>query len=255
MSRRARTRLFLSLITLTGLLMFVPVGLIVFHPVSGTIAYVAAWDTSGVTFDAAGGWTTVSDLGYDVHVERGYVVTYSATMNACDHATGLLDWAASVFAPHRASAGHDTLGPDPAAVQPIVVASLTSPETSELGTVTVHEFSYCQGHALSARAAAGDTAMAGLTLWIEGTYRAPGSTAETPFVLLTADAYGGLYDLTGASGMPVHAVVGRPIRVTIERRLATLFDGVDFLHSPDAAYETLKALMQGTRMIVSEGSL
>jgi len=132
-----------------------------------------------------------------------------------------------------AFAGHASGTPNPAAIRPMQVESLTDPTAREVGAVVLQPQAYCQLHYLIARAAReavglpSDLDMVDTSLHVEGTARPPGVSTEAPFALHTAIANGALLDRAGDAAL--HVDTGREtVRVTVRRHLGRMFDGVDF---------------------------
>jgi hypothetical protein len=180
------------------------------HP-PGTLNYRLAWDW-GTAEALEQGWRVENDLGYEIVVQRGYLVSYSAELVACPH---FHFWWETAFAPMLAYAGHGANHDESQMATPIIEA-LDNPQNSEWGSVTIHEPSYCQAHYLIARGSSAVPDMYGLSLWIEGTYERDGEAL--PFRLETSLANGKMFEIQmGSSGT-----------VMINRRLDALFTGVDF---------------------------
>jgi hypothetical protein len=164
------------------------------------------------------------------------VTTYSVELVECPRAAGDPGGARlwSLVAP-PAFAGHTSGTPNPAALRPMQVESLLAPVARDLGTVTLAPQAYCQLHYLIARAGHDSPGlpteldMVDASLHLEGTYRAPGTSTETPFTVHTAVANGALLDRTTTPPAPIHVDTGRAAaHVIVRRHLALLFEGVDF---------------------------
>ena len=201
--------------------------------------YELTWATDGVERDADGGWTVRNDLGYRVHVGRGWVTSYSTELVECPkEASGWSLFAGTAFAGHLAGT------PNPAAVKPMRVESLTQPADGEAGVVTLAPQPYCQLHYLVARAGhdspglPAELDMVDTTLHVDGSYRAPHAATDTAFTIHTASAYGQLFPLRVDTGREGGDVV-------LRRRLASTFDGVDFARMPEKAIalQILRALV------------
>jgi hypothetical protein len=263
LSRRQAIRRFLIVILPLFILAF-PFSLMNAHLVSGSISYQTAWDLGQIVRSADNqSWSVVNDLGYTVNVTRGYIVSSHATLNECGHVTGVTDWLASLFSTSVAHAGHTSGGPDQAAIAASYVESLTALEPLQMGSVAVSEYSYCKGHYLIAQATPGthnqpaDVTMQGHSLYVEGTYQAPGSTAQIPFTIKTSLGNGNLYDLkiTGSDQL-VHAVISSAqVQITIRRHIDTMFNGVDFTRMDDETRTSmvLDALIVNTEMLMTGG--
>jgi hypothetical protein len=222
------------------------------------VRYQLDWVWDGVTKTSDGtAWEVTNDLGYRVRVTRGYVTTYSMELVECPKGTaatpvaslGTLLWS---IVEATAYAGHATGTPNPAAIRPMQVESLTAPTARQVGAVLLAPQTYCQLHYLVARAGReapglpADLDMVDTSLHIDGTYRAPGTTADTAFTLHTAVAYGALFDHTASSPAALHVDTGTSAtQVTVRRHLGRIFDSVDFVNMTDrmVAGQVLKSLI------------
>ena len=243
---RRRTRLGFvmtgAVVLLVGGAAFVPAA-----TATGTVTYLSAWDTTGVTTAADGTWTTATDLGYTVRVESASLATFSVTLVSCPHSHGILGAAAGLLGPGIASAGHSG-SDDPALLGIGAENTIGDGETLVRGTVTVHEPAYCEGHI--AWGATDDVP----TLVVTGGYLSPGVTEWIPFHIETDLAWGRKADLTAAS-QPVHVEVGDPIEIMIVTTLEELFDDIDFAAADDeAGPQVLRNLAAGTRFEVTAGT-
>jgi len=202
-------------------------------------------------------WEVTNDLGYRVRVTRGYVTSYSMELVECPKNAGVtpvvrlgpLLWLA---VEGTAYAGHATGTPNPAAIHPMQVESLTEPRPHQLRTLLLAPQTYCQLHYLLARAGReapglpADLDMVDASLHIDGTYQAPGTSVQTPFSLHTGVAYGALFDHAAHAAAPMHVDTGRgATAVTVRRHLGRIFDGVDFVKMTDRmiAAQILKSLV------------
>ncbi len=180
----------------------------------GTIHYRLLWDESRImaspntgtnTTTNAGpiagpsvGWSVITDLGYEVRVDRGWLVSSGLTLVPCGDDVG---WAgAGNFGVGTAYAGHSG-EVDLSGITSPIVESLTEPAVVEWRSSKIPSTRYCQLHYLLARSderAVADAAqvdMRGFTLWIDAAYRAPGSAREHPLSVRIASAHGGLSGL------------------------------------------------------------
>jgi hypothetical protein len=230
-------------------------------PAPHAVRYTLAWATPAAAQPVAAqpampGWETTSDLGYRVRVTRGWLTSYSMELVECPKSAAVavpLRQAAEAWSLLEAPAwaGHLSGTPNPAAIRPMQVESLTETETRDVGRVVLQPQAYCQVHYLAARAgpdAIGlpkDFDMLDTTLHVEGSYRAPGAEGETPFTIHTASAYGQLFDHL-ADGAAVQFDSGRhDAHVIVRRDRARLFDGVDFAKMAERqqGLQALKALV------------
>jgi hypothetical protein len=221
-----------------------------------TVTYALAWAPDDVVPAADGvGFMVTNDLGYTVHVERGWLTSYGVELVECPRASapspvargGALLWS---LVEGTAFAGHATDTPNPAAIRPMQVESLTAAHAIDVATLELAPQEYCKLHYLLARAGAdarglpSETDLVGTSLDVEGTYRAPGATSDVPFTLRTASAYGALLEQAADDARPLRVDTAHAAtRVTVRRHRAHLFDGVDFARMPEraAALQVLRA--------------
>ncbi len=219
----------------------------------GEISYRLTWDLSGVAIGEDGTWSLTTDLGFAVHLTRGWLVIYQTSLTPCAPAVepeglnlrrGLL-WALGVGVAH---AGHNDPGGDPSTwIQP-TVEDLVPPTDRALGTVVVPAQTYCRAHYLVGRADEGTTGtpeavdFGRRTFWLEGTWQRAEDVAPTPFIVRTDLANGALVGLYPPDrfGDPAAAHMldlgARGVEVTWRRDLGHLFDGLDFAHGGEDAW-------------------
>jgi hypothetical protein len=211
----------------------------------GEVTYVMAWDTTGVTYDTSG-WSVVTDLGYEVHVASATLTTFTVTMVDCPHTHGLLQRIRNLFGVATARAGH-TSGPDPALVGGPLAETIGG-EPSTLGTTTVSEPSYCEGHvAFGGNGEAPTLEVTGVVVSTDG--------ERLELDVSTTVDWGTLRDLVDDEGRTIHAVVGEPLEITVIRDAAALFDGVDFASdsSEYQATQMLRSMADSVRFVVTGG--
>ncbi len=227
------------------------------QPAPHEVRYRLTWDRDGVTPTNDGGFDVTNDLGYRVHVSRGWVTSYSMELVECpkEAAAGLAFVAGALVRPllgDTAWAGHLSGTPNPAAIKPMQVESLIRPEPHEAGAVTLAPQPYCKLHYLVARAGhdspgrPSELDMVDTTLHLDGTFRAPRSTTDTAFTVHTASAYGQLFDRAGDPPRTIRVDPGDgALQVDVRRHLGRMFDGVDFTRMPEraVALQILKALV------------
>ncbi len=210
-------------------------------------AYHLTWHLDGASVgdDGALQWTT--DLGYDVRVDRAYVVAYRVSLAQCDDAepTAYV-WHGEDIDP--SSAGNLVEAAGAAAVAPLEV---------EFDPAT-----YCRVHYLVARADGGtstlpdDANMDSASLVLSGAFAAPGSDAWQPLSIATGEATGvleALADTTvdiSATSLPARAAV------QIDRSVGTLLDGarLDIDTPADVAWQALRNLRENTVVSIEIGS-
>jgi len=203
-----------------------------------TVRYVLEWNSSTVAPGSGGAFEVTNDLGYRVRVTRGYVVSRDLELSPCaikppPTVAFLLESIESLLAPRPAYAGHTGIA-DPSSTKIAQVESLLDVQPHAGGTVHPGAQTYCQAYYLIARAdrdASGLPAeidMVDQSVYVEGTFRRPGGSADEPFIVKTGVANGTLINLT-AGGAAVRLNTGtQSAQVTFRRSRDTLFNRVDF---------------------------
>ncbi len=192
-----------------------------------------------------GSWSVTNDLGYRVRVARGWITSYSMELVECPKESREDDvtpfaLVAALLGGRAAWAGHLSGTPNPAAIRPLQVESLTDLANRDVGAVTLAPQPYCQLHYLVARAGKdspglpADLDMVDASLHLEGTYQARDADRATPFTVHTDVAYGQLFDHVVPAGSVLHVDTGREaVRVEVRRRRSHMFDHVDFARMAD----------------------
>ena len=225
------------------------------------VYYQLGWNDDGIVDQVDGGWTAITDLGYRVRVDQGALVNYSAQliecqqseMNRCDTASLTTTWSRA-FLPGNAWAGHGSGESDSSAIERVHIQSLTGTVPIDYGAAMAEPASYCRSHYLAGPgpATADDVrsgSLLGNTLWLEGSYTAPGSTESVAFRLATTSAYGMFSDLTRDVGDSVSFDSGHASAlVVISRARGRMFDGIDLAQASakEAAKQALANLVLST---------
>ncbi len=210
------------------------------EPASHDVAYLLSWDDASITRHTDG-WSTTNDVGTTITVHRGWWVSFSADLVACDPSASLWDrLVPDAFAGHSTTIG-------PATVSAPVVESLTAMQSTELGRVHLDANTFCQAHYLAARAPNDvkqpptDVDMIGATLFIEGTY----GPAGTPFTIRNDMAHGRLIATQVDTSFADRTV-------ELRRDPARMFDGVDFAGATELqlAWRVLWNVVEGATVVV-----
>jgi hypothetical protein len=210
------------------------------------VEYRLTWARDeGVTPGGDGSWSVTNDLGYRVRVARGWITSYSMELVECpkesrEEGSPFAFIYSMLLGARAAWAGHLSGTPNPAAIRPMQVESLTDPASHDVGAVVLAPQPYCQLHYLVARAGKDspglptDLDMVDASLHLEGTYQARDADNATPFTVHTDVAYGQLFDHTAPTGATLHVDTGREaVRVEVGRRRSRMFDHVDFARMAD----------------------
>jgi hypothetical protein len=217
-----------------------------------SIAYLAAWDPTGVTVEDDGTWTTTTDEGFEVRVLEGSLATYAATLVPCDDTTtsarldlGLL--------PSVAYAGH-VQNADPSQIEPYASDPIAPGDPVSLGEIVVANAGrYCRAHYLVTGAVRLDldTPVREPSLVVAFEARDASGELVRAASLSTTVATGVLDDIEVPSP-------GTVITVTYVRPLATLFDGIDLadpdVDDADIARAMLLTIARSTVAHTSEAS-
>ncbi len=228
--------------------------------VFSAVRYRLTWRWGTAKPLKGGGWRTVNDLGYTIRVTGGQIVTRSIQLRPCHHTErlhfgGLLRMLLGISAAH---AGHDLVRPDISSTVEAVAESLKNPTATVASAPrAVTTPAYCFGHMVFARTGKVDpaTGRAGVSLKLTGRYRKGSSGKWTPFTLESVNAFGSIYPLVSAkTGKPIKALIPKGYTITIERRLDSLFSGVDFvaMANIDAAYKVLENAATLARFVVEK---
>lgn len=199
------------------------------------VVFSLEWDLTGTERSADGAALVVrTDLGYRVWLQRGFLASHPLDLVECAEPVPplarLAAGAAALLAPAPAWAGH-VLSLNPSAFRPATVESLPAAAPTTSTRVLVAGRRYCELNYLVARADAGasglpdDLAMTGKSLYLEGMFAAPGASPE-PFTIATSVTAGRRFALRRPGDATGDAVVH------VRRRMASLFDGVDFVRQP-----------------------
>lgn len=215
------------------------------------LVYLLDWNTEGVILED-GLLMFTNDLGYNIELHNGYLVTYSAELVTCEE-TSALDWLNDTFLPQTAHAGHGGDDPDQSKSTNIIVESLTVPESTVLDQLFLNETSYCNLHYLVGPGA--DYAMTpsvdeleSQSLFLSGVYYAPNSEIAIPFEIETDLAWG---QLNAIEELTLH---DGHVQVTITRNLGSIFDRLDFAEfdAAEGGVTILQNLMDGLTVVIEK---
>jgi len=211
--------------------------------VVGTIRYSLTWNWDGVEKTSTG-WKVVNDLGYQVEVTSGRLVTRNLELIPCHYkpAQPPQVWLWDLLKPAAVYAGHGSLLPNPAKISRSYEEDFAKLSDIEIESRKVTDPEYCQAHYLIARPTG--TGPGDSSLELSGSYAKDGQGEA--FTIASNMAYGELKDLDAAV-----SIVGG-IDVVVERSVAKLFDGVDFGAMDERARDmsVLRALVRGASVKV-----
>ncbi len=225
------------------------------------VEYRLAWIGDDGARADDGAWSVTNDLGVRVRVTRGWITSHSMELVECPKEPAATPYgvALELLGGAVAWAGHATGTPNPAAIRPMQVESLTEPADVEAGVVTLAPQAYCRLHYLVARAATDASGlptavdMVDATVHVEGAYRAPETATDVPFTVHSDVAYGQLFERV-VGDAPLRVDTGtESVRVELRRRRSRLFDGVDFARMSErqAALRMLTSFVDATTVVVA----
>ena len=218
------------------------------------VSYTLAWKWGSAKPHPTGGWTLTNDLGYEVHVTEGLLITRNLELLPCHRMppqTPAALW--RLLAPPTAYAGHGSLLPNQSKIQRSYQEDLATPGDLKTEIRIVTDPEYCQGHYLVARAKG--VGPGGKTLVVAGTWRKYGSAEAVPFRIESSFAYGEIKDLLLAGrASPMQRLIVGGIHVRVERSLESLFRKIDFASSSEQerGIQILRSLVGGARLLVDD---
>jgi len=206
--------------------------------------YQFTWDRSNIIELDNGRWQTTNNLGYEVQIDGGWLVSYAATFVPCRSASkeritapnGILAFVASLMV-STARAGHGDVA-DPSAMSDGTVETIGGPHI-RVRVGPIPNAQYCDLHYLVARGDAVtarlNTApdMIGTSLKISGRYRGENESEFSSFSISTDIAFGTLHSAQ-AEGAAYFAGVSATVDgnqglgVHLSRPMGTLFDDIAF---------------------------
>lgn len=202
----------------------------------GDVAYRVSWEWGEAKpISEEGGWMVTNDLGYEIHIQAGKLVTRNLELVPC-HAPPSMKPLARLFEKFgslTAYAGHGSMLPNASRISKSFMEDLAKPTDRNVEIRRVRDPDYCQGHFLIARPSG--TPPATTNLAVSGTWARDGSEPK-PFEIRGATAYGRLKDLVAASsGLAERQSIIGGVQVEIRRELDSMFNGVDFASMSETA--------------------
>lgn len=214
------------------------------EPVADGVVLSAAtwtlgWNTDNVEFNAAGGFSLTTNLGYRVHIDTGQLVLHRVALNPCPATpagtTAFLSLSiASAFA-HNETA-------DPSSMETLSVSDVVHPKTKEIGANAFAPVRYCQVYWLVARGMEGAKSADGLdmsnrSIYFEGTWERNGESG--PIFVDTWWPTGVITEMKSIVEPTMYATAGADssvhfMWVGIDLALGKLFDDIEFATDSDA---------------------
>lgn len=187
-------------------------------PALTAMGWTLSWRRDGAILTSDGTLSVSTDLGYEVTISEGFVVTSLVSLVPCDtnHDTGLA-WALNWLLP-PAYASHPPFD-DPSLVELQAKESLAPPRDVELPSVDFERSVYCSVYWLVARGPP-ESDIEGTSVQAAGQWSRNGATGPISIDTNFARAF-----ITGLPPMDADAHIAHGI---VNRSLGTLFDGIDF---------------------------
>ena len=218
------------------------------------VRYTLDWQWGKAKRNPAGGWQVSTDLGYNVHVTGGRLVTRNLELVPCHDVPQPSPQARLIrrLQPIPVFAGHSSLIPNESKISRSFEEDLSSPARVFLEGRTVTDPEYCRAHYLIARpTGSGPGAYA---LEVEGTWSRGADGLSQPFSIRSPVAYGQFLDLLSSEGddLARRMIVGG-IDLTVRRSLETMFDGVDFADGnlETAGMRIMRTVVARTEIVVA----
>lgn len=212
------------------------------------VAWTLAWDPTGAARSEAG-WCVTTDLGHDVCVDDGVVVTAMASLVACEDVVARREAARARFSPIPTAWASHAGDMDPSAWTGGRVEDLVGLGEVAVADLPVTGDRYCRAHwavdaAWEGTEGLDDDALIGTSLRVGGTVR--GADGRWRRFAITSDlAWGELQDVAALE------VADGVVEVRVVRSVGGLLDGVDFDQPLDGAdLQVLRNLAAETRFEV-----
>jgi hypothetical protein len=200
---------------------------------AGTTGYTLDWDLSGAALDDDG-WSILTDLGYEVRLDSGWLVNYTVQLIPCE--TAQVESSAVEFMR--------------------VVEDLAHPLSTTSSDVGLGQSDYCSLHYLVARAdqevveRPEDIELERLSLTLSGSWTGADGLGTGEFELATALGFGVILAL------PDELVLGPgdAAHFVITRQLDEVFAGVDFATSDteDLERAVVRGIVESATLTVRE---
>jgi hypothetical protein len=231
------------------------------------VRFLQTWESAGILrAEARGAFMVRTNLGYEVRVDKGFLVDTSASLVDCEgpggdvweKATRRSSFGLGSLFEGVAYAGH-LQAPDPSNVaHPTVTDFVSVQGQTTFGESRFPEARYCHVHFLVAGGAGPsaytatfpDVDTTRTTLYVRGAWR-KGEGTWNSLELRSKSADGVLLDLPPLVDGPMK---GTDVTVTIARRLATMFDDIELAlesRSEVLAKSVLRNLDRKARVLVS----
>ncbi len=201
--------------------------------------WTLGWNSESVEFDAAGGFTITTNLGYRVHVDTGHLVLHRVALIPCPAAPA--DTTAWVSLSIASALAHEE-DADASSTETLAVSDVAHPKTTEIGANTFAPVRYCQVYWLVARgmdgaAAVDDLDMSNRSIYFQGTWERNGDSG--PLIVDTWWPAGIITDMQSIVDPQLYATAAAEpsvhfMWIGIDVALGKIFDDIEFVADSDA---------------------
>jgi hypothetical protein len=201
--------------------------------------WTLGWNTADVEFDASGGFSLTTNLGYRVHIETGHLVLHRVALIPCPVTP--TNTAAFVSFSIAAALAHEE-DSDPSSMETLAISDVVHSKATEIGANAFAPVRYCQVYWLVARGMEGALAADGLdmsnrSMYFEGTWERNGDSG--PVFVDTWWPTGVITDMKSIVEPQMYATASAESNVHftwigIDLALGKLFDDIEFAADSDA---------------------
>lgn len=191
------------------------------------------WNTEGVEFDPAGGFSLTTNLGYKLHIDAGHVVLHRVALIPCPVPPSDTQ---AFFSLSIASALAHEENADPSSMETLAVADALHPKSFEIGANAFTPVRYCQMYWLVARGmegavGTGNLDMSNRSIYFQGTWERNGDSG--PLLIDTWWPTGVITDMKSIVEPDLYASATAESSVHftwigIEIPLGRMFDDIEF---------------------------
>lgn len=215
------------------------------------------WNTDGVDFNPAGGFSLTTNLGYKLHIDAGQVVLHRVALIPCPAAPAEAQTFFS-FSINSAMAHEEES--DPSSMETLKVTDVVHPKSVEIGANAFVPVRYCQVYWLIARGMEGAMGLDGLdmsnrSIYFQGTWERNGDSG--PLLVDTWWPAGIITDLKSIVDPDEYTLASaeEDVHFTwigVEIPLGRIFDDIEFGADSEAiiADSMLDNIIAGAAMTV-----
>lgn len=202
-------------------------------------SWTLGWNTAGIEFDASGGFSLTTNLGYRVHIETGHLVLHRVALIPCPAPAA--DTTAFVSLSIASAFAHEE-DADPSSMETLAVSDVVHSKAAEIGANAFAPLRYCQMYWLVARGMEGALAPDGLdmsnrSIYFAGTWERNGDSG--PLLVDTWWPAGVIIDMKSFVDPQMYATASTESNVhfawiDIDLSVGKFFDDIEFGMDSDA---------------------